>query len=141
VYDYQAGVQDWLGAGLPTEGINAQHPRLADVARRDVPTCSPGERLGDIRDRVAVAGWDTCVVVSPELVVLGLLRAKELNVDSDLLVEQAMRPGPSTYRPSVSVTEMRRIMADRDLDSSPVTTSDGRLVGLVRRQDINEPVR
>jgi predicted transcriptional regulator len=81
------------------------------------------------------------VVVSPELVVLGLLRAKELNVDSDLLAEQAMRPGPSTYRPSVSVTEMRRIMADRDLDSSPVTTSDGRLVGLVRRQDINEPVR
>jgi CBS domain-containing protein len=136
VYDYQAGVQDWLGAGLPTEGINAQHPRLADVARRDVPTCSLGERLGDVRDRVAVAGWDTCVVVSPELVVLGLLRAKELNADSDLLVEQAMRPGPSTYRPSVSVTELRRIMADRDLDSSPVTTSDGRLVGLVRRQDI-----
>jgi len=136
VYDYQAGIQDWLGAGLPTEGINAQHPRLVDVARRDVPTCSLGERLGDVRERVAVAGWDTCVVVSPELVVLGLLRAEELSADSDLLVEQAMRPGPSTYRPSVSVTEMRRIMADRDLDSSPVTTSDGRLVGLVRRQDI-----
>ncbi len=47
-----------------------------------------------------------------------------------------MRPGPSTYRPSVSVAEMRRIMADRDLDSSPVTTADGRLVGLVRNQDI-----
>jgi CBS domain-containing protein len=31
---------------------------------------------------------------------------------------------------------MRRIMAGRDLDSSPVTTSDGRLVGLVRRQDV-----
>jgi predicted transcriptional regulator len=68
--------------------------------------------------------------------VLGLLRAKELNADPDLPVEQAMRPGPSTYRPSVSVAEMRRIMADRDLDSSPVTTSDGRLVGLVRHQDI-----
>ena len=125
-----------MGAGLPTEGVNAQHPRLADVARRDVPTCSLGERLGDVRDRVAAAGWDACVVVSPELVVLGLLRAKELNIDPDLLVEQAMRPGPSTYRPSVSVTEMRRIMADRRLDSSPVTTSDGRLVGLVRKQDI-----
>jgi CBS domain-containing protein len=125
-----------LGAGLPTEGVNAQHPRLADVARRDVPTCSLGERLGEVRDRVAAAGWDACVVVSPELVVLGLLRAKELNSDPDLLVEQAMRPGPSTYRPSVSVTEMRCIMAGRHLDSSPVTTSDGRLVGLVRKQDI-----
>ena len=40
-----------MGAGLPTEGTNAQHPRLADVARRDVPVCSLGERLGDVRDR------------------------------------------------------------------------------------------
>jgi hypothetical protein len=34
------------------------------------------------------------------------------------------------------VAEMRRIMSDRDMASSPVTTSDGRLVGLVRRQDV-----
>jgi predicted transcriptional regulator len=27
-------------------------------------------------------------------------------------------------------------MIDRNLESSPVTTSDGRLVGLVRRQDV-----
>jgi hypothetical protein len=40
------------------------------------------------------------------------------------------------YRPSASVEEMRRIMADRDLDSSPVTTSDGRLARLIRRQDV-----
>jgi len=106
------------------------------VARRDVPTCSLGERLGDVRDRVAAAGWDACVVVGPGLVVLGLLRARELNADPSLPVERAMRPGPSTYRPSVSVTKMSRIMADRGLDSSPVTTSDGRLVGLVRKQDI-----
>jgi predicted transcriptional regulator len=136
VYDYQAGIQDWMGAGLPTEGTNAQRPRLADVARRDVPMCSLGERLGDVRDRTVAAGWDACVVVSPERVVLGLLRARELNADPSLPVERAMRPGPSTYRPSVSVAEMRRIMADRDLDSSPVTTADGRLVGLVRKQDV-----
>ena len=136
MYDYQAGIQDWMGAGLPTEGSNAQRPRLADVARRDVPVCSLGERLGDVRDRTVAAGWDACVVVSPERVVLGLLRARELNADPSLPVERAMRPGPSTYRPSVSVAEMRRIMADRNLDSSPVTTSDGRLVGLVRKQDV-----
>jgi predicted transcriptional regulator len=47
-----------------------------------------------------------------------------------------MRPGPSTYRPFVSLAEMRRIMIDRNLESSPVTTSDGRLVGLVRKQDV-----
>jgi predicted transcriptional regulator len=136
VYDYHAGIQDWVGAGLPTEGTNAQRPSLADVARRDVPTCALDERLGDVRDRAAAAGWDACVVVSEQRVVLGLLRAKELNADPDQPAGRAMRPGPSTYRPSVSVAEMRQIMTDRDLESSPVTTSDGRLVGLVRRQDI-----
>jgi CBS domain-containing protein len=136
VYDYRLGKQDWMGAGLPTEGTNGQHPRLVDVVRRDVPVCSLGERLGDVRARVVAAGWDACVVVSKNRVVLGLLRARELQADPGLPVEQVMRPGPSTYRPFVSVEEMRRIMIDRDLENSPVTTSDGKLVGLVRRQDV-----
>jgi CBS domain-containing protein len=132
-------MQDWIGAGLPTEGTNTQRPRLIDVVRRDVPTCSLGERLGDVRDRVAAAGWDACVVVSGQRVVLGLLRAKQLEADPGLPVERVMRPGPSTYRPSVSVDDMRGIMLDRGLENSPVTTSDGRLVGLVRQQDVGVP--
>jgi CBS domain-containing protein len=141
VYDYRTGKQDWMGAGLPTEGTNAQQPRLIDVVRRDVPTCSLDERLGEVRDRVIAAGWDACVVVSQERVVLGLLRARELQADPQLLIERVMRPGPSTYRPLVSVAEMRRIMTDRNLPNSPVTTSDGKLVGLIRRQDLGLPER
>lgn len=136
MYDYKTGKQDWMGAGLPTEGTNAERPRLADVVRRDVPTCSLGERVGDVRDRAAAAGWEACVVVSRDRVVLGLLRARELQADPHLPVERAMRPGPSTFRPFVSVEEMRRTMIERDLASSPVTTSDGKLVGLVRKQDL-----
>ena len=128
-----------MGAGLPTEGTNTQRPRLVDVVRRDVPVCSLGERLGDVRERVIAAGWDACVVVSQGRVVLGLLRAKELDADPDLPAEQVMRPGPSTYRPFVSVQEMQRTMTERNVESSPVTTSDGKLVGLVRRQDIGAP--
>ena len=121
---------------MPTEGTNTQRPRLVDVVRLDVPTCSLGERLGDVRDRAIAAGWDACVVVSQDRVVLGLLRAKELQANPQLLVERVMRPGPSTYRPFVSVEEMRRTMTERNLESSPVTTSDGKLVGLVRKQDV-----
>jgi predicted transcriptional regulator len=139
VYHFRTGKQDWMGAGLPTEGSNTERPRLVDVVRRDVPTCSLGERLGDVRNRVIAAGWDACVVVSQKRVVLGLLRAKELDADPELPVEQVMRPGPSTYRPFVSVAEMRRTMIDRHLENSPVTTSDGRLVGLVRKQDVGIP--
>jgi predicted transcriptional regulator len=125
-----------MGAGWPTEGTLVQRPRLVDVVRRDAPTCSLGERLGDVRDRAIAAGWDACVVVSQDRVVLGLLRAKELQADPQLPVERVMRPGPSTYRPFVTVAEMRRTMTERNLENSPVTTSDGKLVGLVRKQDV-----
>jgi Mg/Co/Ni transporter MgtE len=135
VYDYVAGKLDWLAAGLETEGTNARQPRAGDVARRDVPTCGLDERLGTVAQRVRAAGWDACVVVNPERVVFGLLRAKELEADPALRIEQAMRPGPSTFRPYVSVVEMARLMADHERANSPITTSDGRLVGLLRRED------
>jgi predicted transcriptional regulator len=46
-----------------------------------------------------------------------------------------MRPGPSTFRPNVPIQEMAEYMIDHDLVSSPITTSDGRLVGLLLRDD------
>jgi len=129
------GKLDWLAAGLPSEGTNAERPRAGNVARKDVPTCRLDERLGDVRDRVREARWDACVVVNEERVVFGLLRSPELETNLDLGIEGAMRPGPSTFRPFVSIEEMAAFMIEHDLDSSPITTSDGRLVGLLRRQD------
>jgi CBS domain-containing protein len=137
VYDFRTGIQDWMGAGLATEGTNAERPRLVDVVRRDVPTCALDEPVGDVRDRVIAAGWNACVVTSDERVVLGLLRSKELQSDPELPLERVMRPGPSTYRPFVSVEEMARTLTDRNLENSPVTTSDGKLVGLVRKEDVD----
>ena len=135
MYDYEDGKLDWLAAGLPSEGTNAERPRAGDVARKDVPTCRLDERLGDVRDRVREAGWDACVVLNEERVVFGLLRSKELETDPDRRIEEAMRPGRSTFRPFVSIEEMAAFMIEHELDSSPITTSDGRLVGLLRRQD------
>jgi len=135
VYEYKAGKLDWMAAGLPTEGENSLHPRAGDAARKDVPVCSLTERLGDVRDRVKSAGGDAAIVVDGNRVVLGLLRSKELAQDPALLIEQAMRPGPSTFRPYVSLHEMAHFMDEHNVDSSPVTTSDGKLVGLLYRTD------
>jgi Mg/Co/Ni transporter MgtE len=129
------GELDWLAAGLPTEGRNADRPRAGDVARRDVPTCRLEEPIGQVRERTRAAGWDACVVVNHQRVVLGLLRAEELQRDQHEPVEQVMRPGPSTFRPHVPIEELAHLMVHHDLPSSPVTTSDGRLVGLLRRED------
>jgi hypothetical protein len=66
VTDYVAGELDWLAAGLPTEGRNAELPRAGDVARPDAPTCRLDEPIGQVRERVRAAGWDACVVVNDQ---------------------------------------------------------------------------
>ena len=102
-----------------------------------MPTCRLDEPIGEVRARVREAGWDACVVVNGTRVVFGLLRERELTrgeADDDP-VERFMRPGPSTFRPNVPIDEMAAFMGEHDLESSPITTSDGRLIGLLRRED------
>jgi CBS domain-containing protein len=135
VYDYVSGKQDWLAAGLPTEGRVASWPRAGTVARADAPTCTLAERRGDAAGRARAAGWDMCVVVNRERVVLGLLRAEQLDGDPETPVEEAMRPGPSTFRPHVPIAEMARYLVEHDLAAVPITTGDGVLVGVLRRGD------
>jgi CBS domain-containing protein len=135
VYDYAAGKLDWLAAGRRTEGTRASVPRAGDVAKAGPPTSALDEMLGDVAQRVRAAGWEVCVVVNAERVVMGLLRAKELGGPAGSRIEEVMRPGPSTFRPHVGIAEMAKYMTEHDLESSPITTSDGRLVGVLFRED------
>ncbi|MFU8771571.1 MAG: rhodanese-like domain-containing protein, partial [Anaerolineales bacterium] len=74
VYRYTAGKADWLAYGFPAEGAQAQSPGAGDLADMEVPTCKRVERVGEIRDRVRQDGWNVCVVVNDQDIVLGLLR-------------------------------------------------------------------
>jgi CBS domain-containing protein len=138
VCDYRAGKLDWLAAGLPTEGENSKSARTGDIARLDVPVCGLNDRLGEVRDRALAIGWGAAVVVDEDRVVLGLLREKELAMDRDATAGEVMRPGPSTFRPYVPIKEMADYMVEHSLECSPVTTSDGKLVGLIMRSDATE---
>jgi Mg/Co/Ni transporter MgtE len=134
VHDYVDGKLDWLAARMLSEGTNAERPRAGDVARADAPTCGLEEPIEEVRERVRAAGWDACVVVTDERVVLGLLRQEELERPEGS-VEQVMRPGPSTFRPHVPIEEMAAFMTAHELPTSPITSSDGRLIGILRRED------
>ena len=139
VYDYVPGKADWFASGLPKEGKLASVPTIGEAARRrDVPTCAPVEKIGVVRERVRKMGWDRCVVVNKERVVLGLLREKELSSDPKSPVEEAMRNGPATFRPNEPVGKMAKRMRDRGATAVLVTTSDGRLVGLLHRKDVEQ---
>jgi CBS domain-containing protein len=117
------------------EGKMATVPVIRDAARRDVLTCAPTEKLGVVRERVRKAGWDRCVVVNEERVVLGLLRENELASNPEASVEEVMRNGPATFRPNEPVEKMLKGMQARGASAVLVTTSDGRLVGLLYRKD------
>jgi hypothetical protein len=99
-----------------------------------VPTCGLDDTVGVARQ--AAGEWGTCIVVNERRIVFGRMFKPELDGDPRRRVGDVMRPGTSTFRPNVSATEMREYMDRKHHETSLVTTPDGRLVGLVRREDI-----
>jgi CBS domain len=134
VIDYVPGKLAWFEENQPREGKTAEETWIGDVADAEVPTCGLQDRVGDVRRRTA--DWDTCVVVGPERVVLGLLRKAELEGDPNATAEQVMRPGPKTFRPNVTLEELLKSMRDHDIQTnSLVTTGEGTLLGVISRAD------
>ena len=134
VLDYAAGKVDWGAAGLRYEGSLAGRPTAGDAADVDVPTCSTAEDLATVRERVRASDFETCIVVNDQRIVLGRLGRRALGTGAVLSVEGAMTEGPSTVRPSLLLADLVTQMVDGGRTTALVTTLDGRLVGLVRRE-------
>jgi Mg/Co/Ni transporter MgtE len=135
VYDYVEGKAAWGSAGLPLEGRNGSETRAGAHTRTDVPTCGSDESLQIVRQRVRAAGWDTCFVTDDERVVLGRLGRAALSREDDVPVEQVMSEGPSTVRPSGRLDVLAERMRVQRLSNLPVTTLEGKLVGVLFHQD------
>jgi CBS domain-containing protein len=135
VYRYIPGKDGWLAMGLPTEGPDAATPRAGDVADRDTPTCALHDRLGDVRDRLRSSGKTSCIVVNDQRVILGRLRGKSLDGDTEQTVEAVMEAGPTTVRPSEPLDALIGRMQKRKAKSIIVSTAAGVLVGVLRRED------
>jgi CBS domain-containing protein len=133
VSDYVGGKVDWFGAGLPIEGELSSILRIGDLAEPDVPVCTPDETVGEVRARAEAAGWGLALVVNEHRVVLGILRRKALASEPGRRAEEAMSPGPSTFRPNVSCHEMTHYMDEHGISGAVVTTPEGVLVGYLRR--------
>jgi Mg/Co/Ni transporter MgtE len=76
-----------------------------------------------------------CFVVDEDGVVLGRLGRKALRREDDVTAEEAMSLGPGTLRPSARLQEAVDWMRKRGATSAPITTSDGRLYGLLLLAD------
>jgi CBS domain-containing protein len=136
VYDYAAGKADWGSFGLPLEGEADSSTRVGSIASTDAPTCRPDELVADVAELIA-GGWEVCVVTNEKDVVLGLVGRDALHSKERVRAEDAMSPGPSTIRPSARRDAVAGRMREQNLTRIVVTRSDGVLVGVLRREDLD----
>jgi CBS domain-containing protein len=111
---------------------------VGELASPEVPTCHPDDRVSTVASRVAKrTRW--CVAVNEDRVVLGLLRIGRRAGDSADAVSDAMRAAPITVRPNATPKDARRYAKGRPREPLVVTTSDGRLVGLLEMHRLRQP--
>ena len=127
VYDYAPGKVDWMAAGLPTVRPDSSERRALDVADRHPPTCSPDTLLRDLPDARGV------IVVNDQDIVLGRVRTGSSS-DRNGTAEGSMSLGPATVRAHEPLDPLIERMRHRDVTEIIVTTPEGRLLGVVRRQ-------
>ncbi|MGH8870627.1 MAG: rhodanese-like domain-containing protein [Acidimicrobiia bacterium] len=134
VYDYVDGIADWKAAGLPVEGTRNELLQALDAIRADVPTCGPDTTIGQVRSSLT-EGWDVCVVVDCDGVVVGRLRQSALGESDEARVEDVMGPGPGTVRADTLLQPLIDRLSHRDIPHVLATTPQGRLLGLLLRDE------
>ena len=134
VCDYTASKAAWMACGLPVEGTVKPSSRAGAVARTEFPRCSPGEKVGDLRDRF---GDETVCAVVDDGVIVGAVRKEATQLDDTTLVDDVLQPAPPTVRPSITTDELARSMADDGRTYVYVTTLTGALIGLITRADLH----
>ncbi|HEX2272635.1 MAG TPA: hypothetical protein VHG90_02045 [Acidimicrobiales bacterium] len=115
-----------MAYGLPVEGDDG--PFVGEQVT-PLPTCRPEQTVADARALLEGSDADEVVVVAGEALAIGLVDADRLEGaadDTGLLEVMAVVPG--SIRPSVTAASL----AEREADRALVTTSDGRLLGVVQ---------
>ena len=129
---YQHVCIESLGYAIPDEVITSDdiERRLEPLYRRLKLPEGRLELMSGIRERRL---WPRGTKPSDHSIESG---RKAIAADTDESIEAAMTPGPSTVRPSIGAVPLLERMRSRNVQSFVVTTSDGRLVGLVLREDL-----
>jgi|SRR5680860_587417 len=141
VYDFVDGKVEWMVYGLPVEGKGPHFAMAAEVATKDgVHTCVPGSTAKDSAAVMEKRGESFCLVFNDEDIVLGRLRKKHFDRDSDELVETVMETGPTTVRPTEPAKALLERMDKRNVPAVVVTTNRGQLIGVARREDLRRLV-
>ena len=131
VYDYTESKVAWLAMHLPYEGTVPVGERAGRLARPPA-TCAPNVDLADLP---RAGPGDVVLVVDDDQRVLGALRPDDVRTGDRAALDVA-QPGPTSVRPSITADELARSMDEGGETYVVVSTLDGRLVGVVERDDL-----
>ena len=134
VYDYVAGKAAWLGDALPSGGLRRPEQRVGSIADPDVPTIAADATVDDAAP--AFEHSDVAIVLNEHRVVLGVLRPETTRLDPKTKVIDAVQPGPSTFRPSMTIRELVEYFDKSDESRAIITSNGGQWIGLIRREDV-----
>jgi len=110
---------------------------VARLAHDDVVTCALGDRVADVRTHVEDSPYEFALVVTDSRIVLGRLRPSALrDAGRDEVAEAVMEDGPSTVRADLTPKDLAERLAKRDLKYAIVTRPAGRLLGVVRADEL-----
>jgi CBS domain-containing protein len=137
VYDYAPGKVDWMAHGLPIEGADAEQPTALTLIREDVATCRLDDAVDQVARRLDASPYGFALALSPGRVVLGRVRRSRLTEDATS-VDALLEPGPSTVRPHTPVEDLAARLDGSDVRTLIVTDPEGRLLGVVRRGDVEK---
>lgn len=84
------------------------------------------------------AGWEDCLVIDCDDMVIGRLRSKSWDADPDLTVVEVMESGPSTVRPDQRLDRLLKRMDRRPTPLVVVTTPQGSLLGVILREEAHQ---
>ena len=138
VFDYAAGKVDWLAFGLPVEAEQGTSPMVITQMEKELPKCGLSDPVGEAKRRAEKLGFSICPVVNEGGIVLGLVREEHWKGDSAVPVHKIMESGPTTLRPSYSAEAATEFLMENDWDAVLVTSSDGKLMGIFKRQGAEE---
>jgi CBS domain-containing protein len=123
-----------MAAGLPADGTDTGAPEVAD-ATRAVASFRLDDPAETIAQRLRESGEDWAAIVDAGGVLLGRVRLEDTD-GPGTTAGCVMQSGPSTYRPNVPLDELLVRMRDKGFAKAFVTDPEGKLLGLITREDI-----
>jgi len=97
-------------------------------------TCQPSTTVLEAEEAARLAGVDNVLVVDSEHRLFGRVKFGASKYDLDAVVEDVMEPGPPTVRAHEPLEALFGRMDPRGIKEMLVSTPEGYLLGVVRRE-------